>query len=172
MAGSVTLLSGDAFMAYRLSDDHPLQPLRVKLTVDLIRELGLDAHASVVPPREATDEEIELCHATGYVSLVRHLSDGGPMTRDAVAAGFGSPDNPVAMGMHEACAAVVGGSLVAAEAVQSGAALHAFNPAGGLHHAMRDRASGFCVYNDVAVAVAWLRQQGHRVAYVDVDVHH
>jgi acetoin utilization protein AcuC len=159
-------------MAYRLSEDHPLQPLRVELTVDLIRELGLDAHASVVAPREATDAEIALCHAPGYVALVRRLSDGGPLGHDAVAAGFGSPDNPVAPGMHEACAAVVGGSLVAAEAVHSGAALHAFNPAGGLHHAMRDRASGFCVYNDVAVAVAWLREQGHRVACVDVDVHH
>ena len=159
-------------MAYRLSEDHPLQPLRVKLTVDLIRELGLDAGAQVVAPRQATDEEIGLCHSMRYVELVRRLSDGAPVDQQAVAAGFGSSDNPVAPGMHDACAVVVGGSLVAAKAVHTGAALHAFNPAGGLHHAMRDRASGFCVYNDVAVAVAWLRRQGHRVAYVDVDVHH
>jgi acetoin utilization protein AcuC len=159
-------------MAYRLSEDHPLQPLRVKLTIDLIHELGLDAHAEVLAPRRATDEEIALCHSPGYVELVRLLSDGAPIGGDAVAAGFGSSDNPVALGMHDACAEVVGASLVAAEAVHSGAALHAFSPAGGLHHAMRDRASGFCVYNDVAVAVAWLRARGHRVAYVDVDVHH
>jgi acetoin utilization protein AcuC len=74
--------------------------------------------------------------------------------------------------MHAACAEVVGASLVAAQAVHSGRSAHAFSPAGGLHHAMRSRASGFCVYNDVAVAAAWLKAQGHRVAVVDVDVHH
>ena len=159
-------------MAYRLSDDHPLQPLRVKLTVDLIRELGLDAGVEVVSPRLATDEEIALCHSPQYVALVRRLSEGAPLDQAGFEAGYGTPDNPAAPGMHDACAVVVGGSLLAAEAVHTGAALHAFNPAGGLHHAMRERASGFCVYNDVAVAVAWLRQRGHRVAYVDVDVHH
>jgi acetoin utilization protein AcuC len=172
VSGTVRLVWGDAFMAYRLGDDHPLQPLRIKLTVDLIRELGLDAYAEIVPPRLAADEEIALCHSPEYVALVRRLSDHPGLDRAAAEAGFGTGDNPVAPGMHDACAAVVGGSLVAAEAVHSGAALHAFNPAGGLHHAMRDRASGFCVYNDVAIAVAWLRRQGHRVACVDVDVHH
>ena len=173
MAGSVRLLWGDAFMAYRLSDDHPLQPLRVKLTVELVRELGLDRFAEIVEPRRATDEELALCHDPGYVRLVRRLSDD-PQSADgrALAAGFDNRDNPIAAGMHEACAAIVGASIQAAEAVHTGAALHAFNPAGGLHHAARERASGFCVYNDVAIAVAWLRQQGHRVAYVDVDVHH
>ncbi len=168
------LVWGEAFMAYRLAEDHPLQPLRVKLTLDLIRELGLDAHAEVVPPRLAADEEIALCHSRAYVDLVRRLSDHGRAGTGGAeeAAGFGTADNPIAPGMHEASAAIVGGSLVAAEAVHAGAALHAFNPAGGLHHAMRQRASGFCVYNDVAVAVAWLRRQGHRVACVDVDVHH
>src|SRR6266536_822280 len=172
MSGIVRLVWGEAFMAYRLSEDHPLQPLRVKLTVDLIRELGLDARAELAAPRLATDGEIALCHSPEYVALVRRLSAGGQLDRAAVEAGFGSPDNPVAPGMHDACAAVVGGSLVAAEAVHNGEALHAFNPAGGLHHARPDRASGFCVYNDVAVAAEWLRRQGHRVAVVDVDVHH
>lgn len=167
------LLWGDAFMAYRLSDEHPLQPLRVKLTVELIHELGLDAHADVVEPRRATDEELALCHDPRYVDLVKRLSiDPGSEGAQARLAGFDNQDNPIAAGMHDACAAIVGASIQAAEAVHSGAALHAFNPAGGLHHATRDRASGFCVYNDVAIAVAWLRQNGHRVAYVDVDVHH
>jgi acetoin utilization protein AcuC len=163
-------------MAYRLSEDHPLQPLRIKLAVELMRDLGLIEHCELVPPRQASDAEIGLCHSAAYLDLVRALSDPGrrgAVRRPAVvASGFASPDNPVADGMHEACAVVVGGSIVAAEAVHGGAALHAFNPAGGLHHAARDRASGFCVYNDVAVAVAWLRARGHRVACVDVDVHH
>ncbi len=176
VSGVVRMVWGEAFMAYRLSDDHPLQPLRVKLTVERIRELGLDAFAETVEPRLASEEEIGLCHSPGYIDVVRRLSaaDGHrrvPMA-DMAEAGFASPDNPVAPGMHEACAAIVGGSVMAAEAVHGGAALHAFNPAGGLHHAMRERASGFCVYNDIAVAAAWLRAPGHRVACVDVDVHH
>jgi len=88
------------------------------------------------------------------------------------AAGFASADNPISDELHEGTSLVVGASVVAAEAIQSGAALHAFSPSGGLHHAHRDRASGFCTYNDAAVACEWLKRQGHRVAYVDVDVHH
>jgi len=170
------LVWGEAFMTYRLSEDHPLQPIRVKLAVELMRELGLADFAELVPPRVAVDGELRLCHSKDYVELVRVLSEpdlrGGVGPAEIAAGGFASPDNPIADGMHEACAAVVGGSLVAAEAVHSGAALHAFNPAGGLHHASRDSASGFCVYNDLAIAAAWLRAQGHRVACVDVDVHH
>ena len=75
--------------------------------------------------------------------------------------------------MHEAGALVVGATLAAARAVWTGEVEHAFNAAGGLHHAMPARASGFCVYDDPAVAIAWLLAQGaERIAYVDVDVHH
>jgi acetoin utilization protein AcuC len=176
VSGDVRLIWGEAFMAYRLSEEHPLQPIRVKLAVELIRELGLVEFAELVPPRIATDQELALCHSPRYVELVAALSDLGRRSEvsweDRAEAGFASADNPVADGMHQACATIVGGSLMAAEAVHTGAALHSFNPAGGLHHAMRDRASGFCVYNDIAIAVAWLRDQGHRVACVDVDVHH
>src|SRR5207244_1533612 len=101
----------------------PLQPLRIKLTVDLIRELGLDAGVEVAPPRPASDEEIGLCHSPRYVELVRRLSGHAQLDHEAVEAGFGTSDNPVAPGMHDACAAVVGGSLLAAEAVHTGAAL-------------------------------------------------
>src|SRR6185312_2985151 len=86
---------------------------------------------------------------------------------------LGSDDNPVFLGMHEAAAHVVGATLEAFRLVHTAESLHAANVTGGLHHAMRDRASGFCVYNDVAVAIQWLLDQGvERVAYVDVDVHH
>jgi acetoin utilization protein AcuC len=88
------------------------------------------------------------------------------------AAGFASADNPVSDALHEGTSLVVGASLTGAAAVAGGAALHAFSPSGGLHHAHRDRASGFCTYNDAAIACQWLKRQGHRVAYVDVDVHH
>ena len=129
-----------------------------------------------MPPRRATIGELELVHSPDYVDLVRKLSD--PAQRDLVPreliedAGFGSADNPISDELHEGAALVVGASLVAAEAIESGTALHAFSPSGGLHHAHRARASGFCTYNDPAIACRWLKDRGHRVAYVDVDVHH
>ena len=176
MSGPVALVYGDALMKHHLSDEHPLQPIRVKLAVDLIKSTGLIEHAHLLPPRTATIEEIELVHSPEYVELVRRLSD--PARRHSVpvdavdAAGYASADNPISDELHEGTSLVVGASLVAAEAIEGGAALHAFSPSGGLHHAHRDRASGFCTYNDAAIACQWLKQRGHRVAYVDVDVHH
>jgi len=111
---------------------------------------------------------IERVHDAGYVAAVRAAPDAG----SDVGHGLGTPDNPVFPGMHQASALVVGGSVLAADLIATGEVDRAVNIAGGLHHAMPDHASGFCVYNDVAVSVAWLRERGHRVAYVDVDVHH
>jgi acetoin utilization protein AcuC len=176
VGGQVALVYGDELMKHRLSDQHPLQPIRVKLAVELIQSTGLIEHSTVLAPRAATTRELELVHSRHYVDLVRKLSD--PDRRDLVppaeieAAGFGSADNPISNELHEGTALVVGASLVAAQAVESGTFLHAFSPSGGLHHAHRDRASGFCTYDDAAIACQWLKDQGHRVAYVDVDVHH
>jgi len=166
----------EELMKHRLSDQHPLQPIRVKLAVELIRSTGLIEHAHLLPPRSATVAELELVHSPAYVDLVRKLSD--PEQRRRVPgnliekAGFGSADNPISDELHEGTSLVVGATLVGAEAIERGAALHVFSPSGGLHHAHRDRASGFCTYDDPAVACQWLKDQGHRVAYVDVDVHH
>ncbi len=163
-------------MKHHLSDQHPLQPIRVKLTMDLIRSTGLIDHCDLLPPRRATIKELELVHSQDYVDLVRKLSD--PVRRERVsrerieAAGFGSADNPISNELHEGTALVVGATLVGAEAIENGTALHVFSPSGGLHHAHRDRASGFCTYDDPAIACRWLKGRGHRVAYVDVDVHH
>ena len=176
VAGPVVLVYGDDLMKHHLSDEHPLQPRRVKLAMDLIRSTGLIEHCHLVPPRPATIKELELVHSPGYIEVVRKLSD--PLRRAQVpletiaAAGFASPDNPISDLLHEGTSLVAGASLVAAEAIEGGAALHAFSPSGGLHHAHRDHASGFCTYNDAAIACRWLKDRGHRVAYVDVDVHH
>ena len=176
MPGPVALVYGDALMKHHLSDEHPLQPIRVKLAVDLIKSTGLIEHSHLVPPRAATIDELALVHSREYIDLVRKLSDpagrrhASPDEIDA--AGFASADNPISDELHEGTSLVVGASMVAAEAIDSGAALHVFSPSGGLHHAHRDRASGFCTYNDAAVACRWLKDRGHRVAYVDVDVHH
>jgi acetoin utilization protein AcuC len=174
--GPVALVYGDELMKHHLSDQHPLQPIRVKLTMDLIRSTGLIEHCHLLPPRPANVTELELVHSHEYVALVRKLSDpaqrGRISPRRIEAAGFASADNPISDELHEGASLVVGASLVAAEAIESGAALHAFSPAGGLHHAHRARASGFCTYDDPAIACKWLKNRGHRVAYIDVDVHH
>ncbi|MGH9282888.1 MAG: acetoin utilization protein AcuC [Acidimicrobiales bacterium] len=158
---------------YDHGDQHPLRPARVILTRELIHAYGLvdGDRVAETPARSATDEELELVHSARYVDAVRRAGHGqqGPWWEF----GFGPGDNPIFAHMHEASARVAGASLVAAEAVLTGRAQHAFNPAGGLHHAMPERASGFCVYDDPAVATAWLLGQGvERIAYVDVDVHH
>ena len=174
--GPVALVYGDELMKHRLSDQHPLQPIRVKLTMDLIKSTGLIEQCILLPPRRATIRELELVHSPEYVDLVQRLSDPkqrGEISMDRIQnAGFGSADNPISDELHEGTALVVGAGLVAAEAIESGVALHAFSPSGGLHHAHRSRASGFCTYDDPAVACQWLKDKGHRVAYVDVDVHH
>lgn len=176
MPEQVQLIWGDELMRYRLSESHPLQPIRVKLTVELIQRLGLMDDVVLTPPCPASDDEIALCHDRGYIDVIRRASDPDERRRlspaDIRRHGLGTADNPIADGMHEASAYVVGASLAAARAVNDGTVRRTFSPAGGLHHASRSRASGFCVYNDVGVAVAWLRSQGHRVACVDVDVHH
>jgi acetoin utilization protein AcuC len=164
---------GDDAPWYDHGPQHPLRPARVILTRELVHALGLldGDRVRETPARDATDDEIGLVHTERYVDVVRRAGHGeqGPWSRF----GFGPGDNPIFPLMHEASARVVGASLAAAEAVWSGRADHAFNPAGGLHHAMPERASGFCVYDDPAVAIAWLLANGaQRVAYVDVDVHH
>lgn len=163
----------ETLLSYDLGPDHPLAPVRVELTMALARELGvLDApDVAVVGVTPATDEQLQLVHDPAYIAVVRSALEADPVYLRRY--GFDSPDNPVVPGLHESSALIAGASIRAAEAVWRGEAEHAANMAGGLHHAMRARASGFCVYNDAAVAIARLLELGaERVAYVDVDVHH
>jgi acetoin utilization protein AcuC len=158
---------------YDHGPQHPLRPDRVLLTWDLIAAYGLDAlsHVARLTSGPADDATIELVHTAAFVDATRRAGHGedGAWGRF----GYGPGDNPIFDRMHEAASLVAGASVRAAEAVWTGDCEHAFNAAGGLHHAMPERASGFCVYDDPAIAIAWLLQQGaERVAYVDVDVHH
>ncbi len=160
----------DELLGYDLGE-HPLDPVRVELTIALARALGvLDRPSvSVVTPQPADDATLTRVHTPAYLDAVR----AAPQDPFFQGWGLGTPDNPVFAGMHEASALVAGATLRAAEAVWGGQARRAVNVAGGLHHAMPARASGFCVYNDPAVAIARLLDLGaERVAYVDVDVHH
>ena len=161
------LVYGPRSTTYDFGPGHPLTPLRFGPGIDLLREIGAEPGLA---PEPASDELLELCHDADFIAAVKRLSadpDGPPE------AGIGQwGDNPAFEGMHEASAAVAGGSLAAMQAIIDGDATHAFHPGGGLHHAMRDHASGFCIYDDPALAIALARRAGHRVLYVDLDVHH
>jgi acetoin utilization protein AcuC len=174
VSARVSLVWTDDYIAYDFGEQHPLQPIRVKLTVELIRALGLDKSAKVILPRPATRAELESIHSPAYIDAVMAVDDAyhGPFGDYGYNIGV-TGDNPAFPHMHDASALVAGGAIVGAEEVWSGRAEHAFVPAGGLHHAMREKAWGFCIYNDPALAIRWLLENGAaRVAYVDVDVHH
>lgn len=169
---------GQGGPTYNLGDDHPMTPLRRQLAVDLIRAYGLDRTEGVVPiaPRPATDAEIERVHAPAYVAAVRKYSETPALSATWEAGQWGlaaGGDTPAFKGMHEAAAAVCGASIEGAMAVWEGRADQAFVAGGGLHHAFANKAAGFCVYNDPAVAIqAMLDAGAERIAYIDIDVHH
>ncbi|PSK92806.1 acetoin utilization protein AcuC [Murinocardiopsis flavida] len=172
MACSLRIAWDDGLTAYNFGPQHPLAPVRVELTMALARELGVfDAPGvSFADVEPASRELLELVHHPDYITAVeragRTLEPDDPYC-------LGTDDNPVFPHMHEAASLITGASVAAARAVWTGQAEHGANVAGGLHHAMPKNAWGFCVYNDPAVAIAWLLEQGaKRVAYVDVDVHH
>ncbi len=173
MSGPAGLVVCREARIYDHGPEHPLRPERVLLTWDLIEASGLLAAPNVrtLGCRRAEDDELQLVHTPEYVDATRRAGDG--QDGDFRRFGYGPGDNPIFPRMHEAGAIVAGATLSAAGAVLDGDVLHAFNAAGGLHHAMPSRASGFCVYDDPAIAIAWLLDRGvERIAYVDVDVHH
>jgi len=158
-------------LGYDFGGHHPLHPLRWELTWLLSRTLGVIDGFEVFAPGPADAQTLGLVHSAGYIDAVRRASRPGfPFS---VGHGLGTPDNPIFPGMHDTAALIAGGSVAAARAIAHGEVDRAVNFFGGLHHAMADHASGFCVYNDAALAIAALLQAGvRRVGYVDVDVHH
>jgi acetoin utilization protein AcuC len=168
MAESVHVVWDDSLTHYDFGPTHPLSPIRLDLTIRLARELGvLDGdHVELVSPKVADDALLTTVHTPEFVAAVRRATVDPRH-------GLGTGDNPCFQAMHEASARVARGSVDAALAVWAGQVTHAVNIAGGLHHAMPNSASGFCVYNDPALAIRALLDAGaERVAYVDVDVHH
>lgn len=163
-----------ALDAYDLGPDHPFRPERVSRAVAMMHEQGLLAGGALEPIEfeAATREELLRVHSAAYLDVVERAS--GPGEFWPPQAGIGPGDTPAFPGMHEAAALVCGATGAALKAVTSGAYVRAFSPAGGLHHAHRDYASGFCVYNDIAVAIAGAlhRQADLRIAYIDIDAHH
>ncbi len=160
------VIYGPTSHAYDFGPGHPFTPRRFAPGIDLLRALGA---ADFEEPVAADDAALATVHKLGFLADIARLSDY-PEMADELAVTDG--DTPAFYGMHHAGATVVGGTLHAMEQLLAGERGHAFHPGGGLHHAFPARASGFCVFNDVAVAIRRARDGGHRVLYVDVDVHH
>ena len=153
--------------------DHPLKPWRLQGVHDTLERLGAftRSNARLLAPRLATRKEIERVHDPRYVDAIERASaDPGGGYAEWGLSEWG--DTPPFQGMHEASLLTTGASLVAMEEVIAGRARAAFNGAGGLHHAMPRRASGFCIYNDPAIICGLLADRGLKVAYVDIDAHH
>ena len=169
MGGRTTLLYSERLLDYNLGPFHPLRPVRVKLTHDLIQSKGLldEDEVKITLPRVASEEEILLFHEKEYVRLVQKYSERGSGLLDA-------GDTPAFKGCFEATNLVVGASVEACDKIMSGKFSHAFNPSGGLHHAHPERASGFCIFNDPAISVNYLKTKYkiRRLVYMDIDAHH
>ena len=169
-SGPASVVFDATLTDYNFGPAHPMSPIRVDLTMRLADELGVLDGLRVVPPPMADDAMIATIHTPGLIAAVTRMgTEGG----EDEAHGLGSDDNPVFEHMHTAAAHVVGATVEACRQVQSGESLHSASIVGGLHHAMADRSSGFCIYNDIAIGIQHLLDSGvERVAYVDVDVHH
>jgi acetoin utilization protein AcuC len=161
----------EQMLGYDLGGRHPMHPTRWELTWALAESLGVLDGLDRFAPAPDDEATLQLVHSPGYIDAVRRASV--PPPAPPVGHGIGSSDNPAFPGMHASAALIAGGSVAAAKAIARREVDRAVNIAGGLHHAMSDAASGFCIYNDAALAIATLLAEGvERVAYVDVDVHH
>jgi acetoin utilization protein AcuC len=163
----LAVVVGERLARYGFGDGHPFGPDRHAAFLREFEARGLHRRSQLLEPRDATEEEILSFHTPAYVSLVRERSATGQGFLDA-------GDTPAFRGVYEAAACVVGASLNAAAAIMSGQARRGFVPIAGLHHAGRDHAAGFCVFNDIGVVIEQLRKRHglKRIAYVDIDAHH
>ena len=164
----------DALAQHVLREDHPLQAKRLRMTYELLQAYRAFEHpdALLVEPRPATLDELLRVHSPEYIKAVESISKGEERYDPARFNFSLYGDNPYYPGMYKASLLSTGATMTAAGLVVKGDVPIAFSISGGLHHAARDHASGFCVFNDPAVAIGWLVEQGLRVAYVDIDAHH
>ncbi|RBM17935.1 acetoin utilization protein AcuC [Streptomyces sp. PT12] len=171
MSGEARLMWDEGVAGYDFGPSHPMDPVRLTLTMRLVEAFGLDRRIDVVAASPAGDPTLALVHRSPYLDAVRHASLH-PWEADQ-RLGLGTDDTPAFPGMHEVSALIAGQSVAGADDIWRGDVRHSVNFSGGLHHAMPAAASGFCVYNDAALAIARLLELGaERVAYIDTDVHH
>jgi len=163
---SVAVVVSERLARYGFGDGHPFGPDRLAAFVREFSARGLPQRVTVLEPRNATEQELRSFHSQEYVEFVRERSAAGSGLLDA-------GDTPAFKGVYEAAAGVVGATLSCMEVIMQGECRRAFVPIAGLHHAARNRAAGFCVFNDCGVAIEQLKRAGlKRIAYVDIDAHH
>ena len=167
------LVHSDAYQRFDYGPSHPLRMERLGLTYDLMDAYGLTGlpETKVIAPRPAPEAALRGFHTGEYLEVLRAASAGQEVA-SAYRYGLGPGDNPIWPGMYEASVLACGGSIAAADLVAAGEVERAFAFAGGLHHAMPDRASGFCYLNDAVLAIRALRSRDLRVCYIDIDAHH
>jgi len=161
------------FLNYHFHSDHPFNQKRVLLTKDLLEKTHLLSADHIIKPRMATEDELALIHDRAYINAVKKAGTENLTEDEGIEYGIGTEDTPVFPNMHEASSYLVGGTLSAVDSVLQGKFNHALNLGGGLHHGFRRRASGFCIYNDGAIAIKYIREKYDlKVMYVDTDAHH
>ncbi len=163
----VLVMKGANIAAYGFGDGHPFGPDRHDAFHRELAARGFGDRVTLASATEATHAEIAAFHTRGHIARVETLCLEGTGWLDG-------GDTPARRGLDAAAAAVVGASVFAMEHIMAGHARRAFVPIAGLHHAARDRAAGFCIYNDCGVVLELLRSRHglKRVAYVDIDAHH
>src|ERR1051325_9439467 len=164
---TVRVYYGPALASYGFPEEHPFGPDRLGAFWRELTNRGLDRRVDIASPIMCNAEELLRFHTDAYVNRVKQHSVTG--------AGFlDCGDTPAFCGVFEAGLTVVGSVLDAGHAIMKGQCESAFVPIGGLHHARRDAAAGFCVFNDIGVLIEWLRDEHdlERVAYIDIDAHH
>ena len=163
----------DAYLDYDYGPTHPLRIIRLKLTYGLIKSYGLLDLPSVqfIPTIKAEEKDLAAFHSEEYLNILKQANEGYPM-EDAYFYGLGPGDNPIFPGLFNLSLLLTGATLQAVDFVADGKGEIAFNIAGGFHHAMRARASGFCYINDPVIGIMRLLNRGKRVAYIDIDAHH
>lgn len=163
----------EKFLNYHFHADHPFNQKRVELAKDLLESTGTLNATDIIAPRLATEEELALFHDRAYIEAVKKAGKGQLSELEGTEFGLGTEDTPIFDNMHEASSYLVGGTLSAVDAVLTGESAHALNLGGGLHHGFKRKASGFCIYNDGAVAIKYIREKYKlKVLYVDTDAHH
>lgn len=167
------LVHSEEWRRFDYGPEHPLRMERLGLTWRLMEAYGLTSgpKLKVLTPEPAAVEAITRFHSRDYIETLRAVSAGDSVPH-AARYGLGAGDNPIFPGLWEAAELVAGGSILAAQLVLDNEAARAFHFAGGLHHAMPERASGFCYVNDAVLAIMELRRRDWKVAYVDIDAHH
>ena len=169
MRGKLVYPYSESLLGYEFSEEHPLKPERLKLTYLLSEQLGLLDNVDLFDPASATRANLELFHSVEFLDAVKKCGD--ELCSD-YKHGIGTPDNPVFPQVFETGAKYVGATLDAMKRIIDGAS-NAFCISGGLHHAHRNAASGFCIFNDVAIAINHLQKKKEcKVLYLDIDAHH